>query len=83
MRQDLAALVRWLGAIFTNQNGVSTFFVWYFLTLVLEGVALLVAFKVIAKLNLDTTLLATAISTPLLVAAAALVPSKRAPDSGD
>jgi hypothetical protein len=79
--QGLAALARWLTANLTHENVIRVFFAWYFLTLGLEVVACLVAFKLFPKLTMDTGLMAGAIATPFLVAAAALVVSKRPPNS--
>jgi hypothetical protein len=81
--QGLGTLWRWLTAILTHENVIAAFFGWYFLTLVLEIAAFLVAFRLVPRLSMDTALLATAIGTPFVVAAAALVVSKRPTSSQD
>jgi hypothetical protein len=81
--QGLGTLGRWLTAILTHENVIAVFFGWYFLTLVLEVTPFFVAFGVFPKLSMDTALLATAIGTPFVVAAAALVVSKRPTSSQD
>jgi hypothetical protein len=43
--------------------------------------AVLFAFRLFPTLSMDTALMATAIGTPFVVAAAALVVSKRSPNS--
>ena len=75
--QGLGTLGRWLTAILTHENVIAAFFGWYFLALVLEVAAFFVAFRLVPKLSMDTALVATAIGTPFVVAAAALVVSKR------
>jgi hypothetical protein len=75
--RGLGTLGQWLIATLTHENVIAVFFGWYFLTLVLEAAALLIAFTLVPKLSMDTTLLATVIGTPFGVAAAALVVSKR------
>jgi len=81
--RGLAALAQWSAAILTDENVITAFFAWYFLTLVLEVAACVVAFRLFPTLRMDTALMATVIGTPFLVAAAALVVSKRPPNSGD
>jgi len=81
--QGLGTLGRRLTAILTHENVIAVFFGWYFLTLVLVIAAFLVAFRLVPKLSMDTALLATAIGTPFVVAAAALVVSKRQTSSQD
>jgi hypothetical protein len=81
--QGLAARGRWLTAILTHENVIAVFFAWYLLTLVLEVAACLVAFRLFPTLSMDTPLMATAIGTPFLVAAVALVLSKRPPNFRD
>jgi hypothetical protein len=81
--QGLRTLGAWLTAILTHENVIAAFFGWYFFTVVLEVAAFFVAFRVAPKLSMDTALLATAIGTPFVVAAAALVVSKRPTNSQD
>lgn len=81
--RGLGALAQTLTAILTHENVTAAFFGWYFLTLILEVVVCLIAFRLFPKLSVDTALLATVIGTPLVVAAAALAVSKRQANSQD
>jgi hypothetical protein len=79
--QGPTILAQWLTTVLTHENVIATFFAWYFLALVLEVVAFFVAFRLFPTLTMDTGLMGGAIATPLLVAAAALVVSKRSHNS--
>lgn len=81
--KSLSGVGRWLTAVLTHENVIAVFMAWYLVTLAMEVLACVVAFHLFPELRIDTTLIATMIGTPFVVAAAALVLSKRASNPSD
>jgi hypothetical protein len=83
-RHHISALVGRITAFFTHENALATFFAWYVLSFLLVVVVLLLALRLFPAVRMSDTLMSMAISTPFVVAAAALVlrtrPHSSSPD---
>lgn len=77
----IAAFAKSITAFLTHENALATFFAWYVLSFLFVVVLLLLALRLFPAVRMSDTLMAMVISTPFVVAAAALVLTTRSHSS--